>query len=203
MTGRGRPRSFDRDAALSRAMHVFWARGYEGTSIDDLTTAMGITKPSLYAAFDCKEALFREAIELYESLDGPDVIRTLDAGATAREAVEALLRGNAEAYVDPATPPGCMIVLSGLLGTSANDDVRAFLERKRLEHEARVRARLDRGVAEGDLAPGTDTAGLAAFYTTVLNGLSIQARDGASRATMHAVIDHAMAAWSSLARVGD
>ncbi|HEY9412611.1 MAG TPA: TetR/AcrR family transcriptional regulator [Jiangellaceae bacterium] len=203
MPGRGRPRSFDRDDALLRAMHVFWARGYEGTSIDDLTTAMGITKPSLYAAFDCKEALFRESIELYESLDGPHTTRNLDTGATAREAVEAMLRGNAEAYVDPATPPGCMIVLSGLLGTSANDDVRAFLEGKRLEHEARLRARLDRGVSEGDLAPDADTASLAAFYTTVLNGLSIQARDGASRATMHAVIDHAMAAWTSLARAAD
>ncbi|HTN90704.1 MAG TPA: TetR/AcrR family transcriptional regulator [Sorangium sp.] len=200
MAGRGRPRSFDRASALRRAMEVFWERGYEGTSLSDLTTAMGINSPSLYAAFGCKEALFREAVSLYSEVEGAAVARAMREEPTARRAVEAMLRGNAEAYVSPGKPSGCMIVLAATLGTQESEAVRSHLAEVRRGALVELQRRLDRGVAEGDLPAGTDTAALAAFYTTVLQGLSIQARDGASREALLAVVDCAMAAWDALAR---
>jgi AcrR family transcriptional regulator len=201
MTERGRPRSFDRATALRQAMEVFWERGYEGASLGDLTAAMGINRPSLYAAFGCKEALFREAVALYNVVEGVATERALHNEPTAREAVEAMLRGNADAYAAPEKPGGCMIVLAGTLGTPENEGVRDYLADCRRDGLDALRRRLERGVAEGDLPPGTDTAALAAFYTTVLQGLSIQARDGASRATLAAIVDCAMAAWDTLAKL--
>jgi AcrR family transcriptional regulator len=195
MAERGRPRSFDRNAALRRAMTVFWERGYEGVSLSDLTAAMGINAPSLYAAFGCKEALFREAVALYGANEGSIAERALREKKSAREAVEALLRGNAEAYADPKNPRGCMVVLAATNCTPENEDVRAHLSQCRRDAQKMLRRRLDLGVAAGDLPGGTDAAALAAFYTTVLNGLSIQARDGASRRQLHAIVDVAMAAW--------
>jgi AcrR family transcriptional regulator len=199
MADLGRPREFDRDAALRQAMLVFWERGYEGTSIGDLTAAMGINKPSLYGAFGCKEALFREAVELYGATEGALSDRALGEEPTARAAVETLLRGNACAYVEAGKPPGCMIVLSGLLGTPENAAVRRFLADTRGEGEESLRQRLDRAVKEGDLPLEADTRRLAAYVTTVLHGLSIQARDGASQAELDAIVDCAMAGWDALA----
>ncbi|KYF50023.1 TetR family transcriptional regulator [Sorangium cellulosum] len=200
MAGRGRPRSFDRAAALRRAMEVFWERGYEGTSLSDLTAAMGISSPSLYAAFGCKEALFREAVALYTEVEGAAASRAMGAQPTARGAVEAMLRSNAEAYVCPGKPSGCMIVLAATLGTPESEGVRSYLAEVRRSAQGELQRRLERGVAEGDVPAGTDTAALAAFYTTVLNGLSLQARDGASREALQAIVDCAMAAWDVLAR---
>ncbi|MGF1626981.1 MAG: TetR family transcriptional regulator C-terminal domain-containing protein, partial [Alphaproteobacteria bacterium] len=113
--------------------------------------------------------------------------------------VESMLRGNARAYVDPAKPPGCMIVLSGLLGTAENQAVRRFLADMRKSGEDSLRRRLERAVVEGDLAPDADTGRMAAYFTTLLHGLSIQARDGASQADLDAIVDCAMTAWDILA----
>lgn len=202
MAERGRPRAFDRGEALGRAMTVFWARGYEGTSVGDLAEAMGINKPSLYAAFGCKEALFREAVALYDAVEGEPVQRALDREPTARAAIEAVLRHNARAYAGPDKPRGCMIVLSSLLGTPGNEAVRRFLVAAREAGEAVLRGRVERGVAEGDVAAGTDARTVAAFYTTVLQGLSVRARDGSPAAALDAVVDGAMAAWDALAGPG-
>jgi len=198
MAERGRPRAFDRDEALRQAMRLFWSCGYEGTSIADLTAAMGINKPSLYAAFGCKEALFREAVALYDRVESEGVTRALQEAPTARAAVEALLRVNAAAYSDPEKPAGCMVVLSALLGTPENEALRAALAENRRQGQAALRRRLEQGVGEGELPPGTDTARLAAFYTTLLQGLSVQARDGASRAALEAVVEAGLAAWDRL-----
>ena len=198
MASRGRPRSFDRAAALRQAMAVFWQRGYEGTSLADLTAAMGINRPSLYAAFGCKEALFLEAVALYETEEGIATTRALQDEPTARAAIEAMLRRNADAYAAPETPAGCMVVLGAMLGTPECQAVREHLAAHRRQAQEDVRRRLEQGVAEGDLPAGTDTAALAAFYTTVLQGLSIQARDGASRQALSAIVDCAMAAWDQL-----
>ncbi|WEX76529.1 TetR/AcrR family transcriptional regulator [Sinorhizobium numidicum] len=191
----GRPRTFDRDSALMEAMRVFWSRGYEGTSIQDLVEAMGVNKPSLYATFGCKEELFREAVELYERTEGLHVTRSLERATSARAAVEEMLRTNAVAYTDAAKPRGCMIVLSSLLGAPENEEVRRFLAENRLNGERSLKQRLQRGIAEGDLPPSADVDRLAAFYTTVLEGLSIQARDGASPEKLSSIIDAAMLAW--------
>ncbi|HEX6977656.1 MAG TPA: TetR/AcrR family transcriptional regulator [Alphaproteobacteria bacterium] len=200
MAERGRPRKFDRAAALRRAMEVFWERGYEGTSLSDLTTAMGINPPSLYAAFGCKEALFREAVALYEATEGSATESALRDAPTAREAVAAMLRDNVNAYACPGKPPGCMIVLAATLGAPENKGVCNYLAECRRKVQDALQRRLERGVIEGDVPAGTDTAALAAFYTTVLQGLSIQARDGAPRARLQAIVDCAMAAWDQLTR---
>jgi AcrR family transcriptional regulator len=200
MAVRGRPRSFDRQAALRRAMEVFWRRGYEGAAVSDLTRAMGINAPSLYAAFGCKEALFREAVALYNATDGAITDRALEAAPTARQAVEDMLRVNAVAYANPRRPPGCMVTLAATIGTPEGAEVREFLAQCREEGEDALKRRLARGVAEGDLPAGADIAALAAFYYTVLQGLSIQARDGASRKALSAIVDCAMAAWDGLTR---
>jgi AcrR family transcriptional regulator len=195
----GRPREFDRDAALRRAMDVFWERGYEGASLADLTRAMGINKPSLYAAFGCKEELFREAVALYDATDGSVTNRALAEEPTARAAVEAMLRGNAEYYAAPGKPPGCMIVLSATLGAPDGAGVRDHLAQLRRGGQQALQRRLEQGIADGDLPEGADAAALAAFYTAVLQGLSVQARDGAAREVLHGVVDAAMAAWGMLA----
>lgn len=191
----GRPRAFDRDTALLAAMRTFWTQGYEGTSVQDLATAMGVNKPSLYATFGCKEEIFREAVELYDRVEGKATSQSLKKAGTAREAVESMLRSNARAYVVEEGPRGCMIVLSSLLGAPENESVRAFLADNRLQGEATLRERLAQGIAEGHLAASADLDQLAAFYTTVLEGLSIQARDGASIEKLNIIIDAAMLAW--------
>ncbi|CAB3723200.1 Bacterial regulatory proteins, tetR family [Achromobacter insolitus] len=176
-------------------MRTFWTQGYEGTSIQDLVAAMGVNKPSLYSTFGCKEEIFREAVELYDRIEGRATSQSLAKAGTAREAVETMLRANARAYVVEEGPRGCMIVLSSLLGAPENESVRAFLAENRLNGETMLRDRLAQGIAAGDLDSSADVGQLAAFYTTVLEGLSIQARDGASVDKLNVIIDAAMLAW--------
>ncbi len=196
MATRGRPRTFDRDLALRRAVVLFWEQGYEGTSIADLTAAMGIAAPSLYAAFGSKEELFREAVASYAEDSPTD--RALAREPTAYAAVAAMLHDNADDYTDPATPLGCMLVLGAPVGTPEHSGIREGLAEERRAAVERLRARLDRGIADGDLPAGADTAALAHFYSTVLDGMSIKARDGATNAELHAIADAALAAWERL-----
>jgi AcrR family transcriptional regulator len=199
MARRGRPRSFDREEALRRAMKIFWAQGYEGATLTDLQDAMGgITAPSFYAAFGSKESLFREAVELYKKTEGAPMIHALTEGSTSRESIEALLYAAVESFSCPNTPHGCMIVLGAINCMRANRDVEDYLRDMRSIRQKTIRRRLRRGVTEGDLPPGLDLTALASFYTTVLDGLAIQARDGASRKTLKATVGCAMAAWDKL-----
>jgi AcrR family transcriptional regulator len=198
MSERGRPRKFDRDLALHRAMAVFRERGYDAASIGELTAAMGINSPSLYAAFGCKEALFREALELYVATDGATTERALADAPRAREAVDAMLRGAALGFTAERPGRGCLVVLGATHRTPENEAVYDDLVARRCRTLEQIRRRLKRGVDEGDVPPGADVAAVAAFYSTVLNGLSLQVRDGATRKRLLAVVDCAMAAWDRL-----
>ena len=199
MAGRGRPRSFDRDLALRQAMITFWELGYEGTSMTDLTAAMGIASASIYAGFGSKEQLFREAVELYGATEGAKPLHLLHTAETAREGIAQALRANAERFTDPGTPPGCMVVLSALTGTTKNAGLRDFLAERRALVPQSFKQRLEQAIEEGDVAAGTDVDAVAAFYANVLQGMAIQARDGATRAQLEAVISCALAAWDTLA----
>ncbi len=200
MATRGRPRTFDKDVALRKALDVFWERGYEGTSLNDLAAAMGIASASIYAAFGSKEQLFRQVMMLYGATSGEPPRRALREEPTARAAIEAMLRAAADQITGPDTPHFCMLILAAPTGALENHSVREFLADIRRGMVAEKRERLERGVVDGDLtaSPGTLDA-MARYYTTVVQGLSIQARDGASRAELETVITCAMAAWDALA----
>ncbi|WP_020496883.1 TetR/AcrR family transcriptional regulator [Sciscionella marina] len=200
MPAPGRPRGFDRDAALRSALRLFWERGYEAVSISELTEAMGIGARSLYTAFGCKEELFREAVELYGCTPGLGTAteRALETAPTARAAIEAMLRDNAEIYADPGSPRGCMVVLAATNVSEDNVSVRLFLEQRRRAVRESVRARL--AAAEGEIPGGADLDALADYAMTVLFGLSVQAKDGASVTGLHKVIDAAMFGWDGMVR---
>ena len=181
MSNRGRPRGFDRDLALRRAVEVFWAKGYEGAQIADLTSAMGINPPSFYAAFGSKEAAFREALALYLDTDGAGSMRVLEEGATAREALEAMLRQSVETALAAPDTKGCLVVLGLVNCAPDNAALGGHLSDKRHTTFKRIKQRLERGVRDEDLPATVDTRALAAFYCTVMQGLSLRARDGATR----------------------
>jgi AcrR family transcriptional regulator len=198
MAGRGRPRAFDRDQALARAMEIFWDKGFEGTSMVDLTSGMGIGAPSLYAAFGSKEELFRQAVALYVATDGADIWAAISNADTAYGAVEGFLMETARKFSRPDKPSGCLVVLSALHATDDNEVLRSELIAKRRRNMADLSGRLVKGIETGELAAGTDVDGLARFYVTVQQGMSIQARDGADRAVLEEVARSALAAWGPL-----
>jgi AcrR family transcriptional regulator len=199
MAKAGRPRSFDRQEALRRAMNVFWALGYEGTTLVDLLEAMGnITPTSFYAAFGSKEELFREAVQLHSATFGTNIVRNLNDQITARASIEALLRTAVNVFCETDHPRGCMTVLGATNCTRSNEKIQDYLRQRRLMTYKAIRLRLERGMKEGDVPAKTDLNGLASFYTTVLHGLSIQARDNASRKALTTAVDYAMSAWDKI-----
>ncbi len=190
----GRPRAFDVDKALDRALKVFWRKGYEGASLPDLTKAMGINRPSLYAAFGNKEALFRKALERY--VEGPAAyVREAIREPTARAVVERLLRGAADLLTDPRNPRGCLMVQGALACGEAANAIRRELISRRMAGEAAFRERFERAKAEGDLPADCDPADLARYVATVLQGMAVQAAGGASREQLRGVVEMALRAW--------
>jgi AcrR family transcriptional regulator len=195
---RGRPRNFDRDQALKAAMEVFWAKGYAGASLSDLKAAMGINAPSLYAAFGSKEELFEAAVDLYGATEGELLWSHFETAPDARTGMARLLEASADTYTDPNRQPGCLVVLGAILGGEAEAKVAASLHRRRQEAVAKMTDRLKAEAEAGRLPKGIDAEAIATFYTTVQQGMSLQARDGASRAQLRAVARSAMAAWDNL-----
>ena len=198
MADRGRPRSFDRTAALGRAMEVFWTKGYEGASLSDLTTAMGINSPSLYAAFGSKEALFLEATDHYNKVVGTEIWQAIESAPTARAAMAGFLGATVDAYSRTDCPQGCLIALSALHRDSTSGAICTDLRRRRAANVDALRGRFLRSVTVGDLPAGFDCEAAALFYATAQHGMSIIARDGASREELAAVADCAMAAFQPL-----
>jgi len=192
---RGRPRSFDRDEALERAMDVFWRQGYQATSLSDLTAAMGINPPSLYAAFGDKEHLFLAAVERYESLGHGSAGCILEEAPTARDAVELILKETASELTKPSQPKGCMLITAATNCSAESAHIQRALAKRRAEQKKHLKDRIAKGVANGELPRGADAGALADFYTTVLTGMSMQARDGATRKTLLATAETAMRAW--------
>jgi AcrR family transcriptional regulator len=197
MNARGRPRGFERSGALEKAIEVFWARGYSGASISELTAAMEINSPSLYSAFGSKEALFREAVLVYAATATARTLAALDA-PSVREAIAAMLHAAAEGCAVPGKPSGCLIALGAVNGGPESDAMQQLLSERRRLTTARIRARLRRGIADGQLPDGVDVEGIAAYCSAIINGLSIEARDGATIGALRRIADNAMAGWDGL-----
>ncbi|GAA4471596.1 TetR/AcrR family transcriptional regulator [Phytohabitans houttuyneae] len=189
----GRPRAFDEDAALDRAVEVFWRQGYEGTALSDLTAAMGINRPSLYGAFGNKEALFRRVLDRY--IDGPGGFSAAAlAEPRARDVVATMLRGAVGLTTDPAHP-GCLSVRNAQACGPEGEPVRKVVVERRNAGLAALRDRLERAREEGDLPPGADPAALARYVFTVSDGLAAQAASGATPADLRKVVDIVLEAW--------
>jgi AcrR family transcriptional regulator len=188
----GRPRAFDPDVALERAMHVFWAKGYEGASLSNLTRAMRINRPSLYSAFGNKEELFRKVLDRY--MDGPVAYfgRAL-AAPKARDVVEEIFLGTVRMTDDPRIPAGCLMVQGALACGDAS--VRNEVVARRAASEAMLRRRLQRAKREGDLPRNANPAELACYVMTVVRGMAVQSAGGARRDQLRRVAQIALRAW--------
>jgi AcrR family transcriptional regulator len=191
----GRPREFDRGAALEAAMVLFWRKGFAATSMNDLCDAMDVRSPSLYAAFGSKEALYLEAIQRYVEIFGPPVWDGLAEGATARAGVQNLLLAATESLPEShVSPGGCMAALAAVCDEWPAG-IAGVVRKIRREMLRMLRSRLEAGVANGELPPSTDIEGLSRFYFSVYQGMAVQARDGAGAPELKGVVAAAMAAW--------
>ena len=190
----GRPREFDIDDALDRALKVFWRKGYEGASLPDLTRAMRINRPSLYAAFGNKQSLFLKALDRY--LEGPAAyVREALKEPAARAVAERLLGGALDLLIDSRNPRGCLMVHGALACGKAADAIRRKLTSHRVEGEARIRRRFERAQDEGDLPADANPADLARYVATVMQGMAVQAAGGASHDALRRVVRLALRAF--------
>jgi AcrR family transcriptional regulator len=198
---RGRPREFDEAIALDRALDLFWRQGYEGTSIADLRMAIGITAPSLYAAFGSKEELYRRILERYLTGLGRCLVDALREERTAHAALERFLFESAKNFSGVKNPPGCLISCAIPTCAPENRTVADVVASKRLESLHTLRNRFQLAVKSGELPRGTDTEQLARFYGAVIQGMSIQALDGAGTKALRGIAETALNAWPGVRKV--
>lgn len=191
---RGRPREFDPEEALSAALAVFWEKGYEGASLAELTEAMGITKPSLYACFGNKEALFHKALDLYER-DKLCYIRSALQESTARGVAERLLRGTLDIQTSGTDPRACLGVMSMVACTTQADSIKADVIARRASSDRALVERLERAKQEGDLPAGVEPAALATYLMAIMQGMGVQASGGACRAQLEQLVETTLAMW--------
>jgi len=192
---RGRPLTFQRDAALEQAMRLFWNRGYEATSVSDLTEAMGITPPSLYGTFGDKKRLFMEAVNRYQAGPGGFAKNALIEEPTGEGAIRRLLMDAIECFTDRRHPWGCMVVLAAINCTTESRDVLDALAGRRSDLEHAVRDRIATARAGGEIPENTDVDALAGAVTASLYGIALKARDGASRASLRRIVEQVMLLW--------
>ena len=191
---RGRPREFCVDAALSAALIVFWSKGYEGASLSDLTEAMGVTRPSLYAAFGNKEALFRKALDLYEREKLAFMSAALEA-PTARGVAERVLTKALDAQTSPSDPRGCLSVISSVACGAEAASIKAEVVMRRASSEAALRRRFERARAEGDLPGDVDPDALVRYLMAVLQGMAVQAGSGVPREQLQQLVATTLSLW--------
>jgi AcrR family transcriptional regulator len=194
----GRPLGFDPAKALDQALKVFWRHGYEGASLAELTRAMGINRPSMYAALGNKEELFRKALDRYEELVGRDLLQRLNE-PSARTAIERLLTGSAEGLSRSGQPHGCILVQGALACGAGSRGAQRELAARRGVQEEMIRARLLRAQTEGELPVGAEPGELASYFTAVLHGMSVQAAGGAGREKLLGIAGRAMKVWPTAA----
>jgi len=192
---RGRPRVLDRDVGLDVAARLFWEHGYEGTSIADLTQAMGVTPPSLYAAFGSKEELYRQALDRNIERESSRRSEALHGDLPAYDAIAFYLDDVAQGVTDPSKPRGCIVSTAVLQHAKANESVARAVAARREASIQVMKTRFDRAINEGELPINTDTDTLARFYGAVVQGMSAQACDGACTATLKRLVDIALSAW--------
>ncbi len=193
---KGRPREFCTEQALAAALRVFWSKGYEGASLADLTEAMGITKPSLYAAFGNKEALFHKALDLYEQ-EKLEYTREALLQPTARAVAEHYLRGALAAQTSTCDPKGCMGVINSLACSPEAESIKADVVARRASSQALTIERFRQAQRDGDLPDHVDPQGLTSFLYALLQGMAVQAGSGATRPELERLIDTSMALWPS------
>ncbi len=193
----GRPREFDRETALQIAVKLFCKYGYEGVSIADLTQAMNISPPSLYAAFGGKEALYREALDSYRQ--HKNQLHFGSAGSY-RDEVATLLRDTVRAATEPGYPAGCMVVAGMLNCAAENQSLASTLADLRNAQCHGFAEHIEAAVERGELAADTDIKALSRYLTALVQGIAIQARDGASQAELYAMVDIAMSHWPSVGK---
>jgi AcrR family transcriptional regulator len=191
---RGRPREFDPAQALAAALQIFWRRGYEGASISELTEAMGITRPSLYACFGNKESLFRQALDLYET-EKLCYVKTALEAPTARGVAERLLRGSLAMQCSENEPQGCLGVISTVAGVTEAECIREEVLARRASSNAALLARFVQAKEEGDLPDGIEPEAMACYLSTVMQGMAVQASGGATRETLERLVQTTLAMW--------
>jgi AcrR family transcriptional regulator len=191
---RGRPSSFSHDEALDKALDIFWTHGYEGASLAELTATMGINRPSMYAAFGNKEALFRKALRKYLSGPAAYANEALEE-PTARAIVKKFLTESVDMLAVPHNPRGCMLVQSALACGKESDLIKNELMAYRNNYEAALAQRFERAMQEGDLPLNTDPTNLAKYIATIHQGISVQANSGVSREALMALVDFVLAGW--------
>ncbi len=194
----GRHREFDVDKALDAALSVFWQKGYEGTSFEDLTRVTGVARPGLYSAFGNKEALFRKTLDRYDAKYMTFMSEALEK-PTSFDVVQHILRGSAEVQTIDPTHPGCLGMNGALACSMEGEPIRQELIRRRGMTETALRRRLEKARDAGDLPQSADCAALAAFVMTVTQGMAVQAKAGASRKMLEAIMKHVLATWPSVA----
>ena len=193
MSPAGRPRTFDRDEALKKAMMVFWEKGFEGTTMADLVAAIGMKAPSVYAAFGNKDALFREVVDIYRGRVEQGPLKVLNDTPSVYTALEQSLRQNVEMFSGP-NPPSCLIMAGAINCAPEHQEHVNYLMGLRALYKDILKTRFDRALTEGELVEGTNTSALAEFYFSFIHGMALRARDGSSNTELLASTEFALQA---------